>query len=164
MFAGMNRPEAVSPPSGWKVPATIALVAWLVIELVFLGQAMHLTSYDMLGAIKLAFPRSLVWLIFAPLATWLAFRFPLEPGRASRNVLIHVASCVILVIASHRVLYYMASVVSHNQAERQPHLRVRQYEFLPEPRRATVITARRLLTYQYAALMKREHRENFTGG
>ena len=77
MFAGMNRPEAESPPSGWKVPATIALGAWLVIELVFIGQAMHLTSYDMPGAVKLALPLSLVWLIFAPLAAWLALRFPL---------------------------------------------------------------------------------------
>jgi signal transduction histidine kinase len=110
MFAGMNRPEAVSHPSGWKVPALIALGAWLVIELVFIGQAMHLTSYDMPAALKLALPRSLVLLIFAPLAAWLAFRFPLEPGRASRNVLIHLAACTILVIASYRALFHIAMV------------------------------------------------------
>src|SRR5262249_42007883 len=78
------------------------------------------TSYDMLGAIKLAAPRALVWLIFAPLATWLAFRFPLEPGRASRNVLIHLAACVILVIASHKALYYIATVVIHSHAQPGP--------------------------------------------
>ena len=96
----------------------IALGAWLVIELVFIGQAMQLSSFGLLGAIQLALPRSFVWVIFAPLATWLGFRFPLERGHIRQNVMLHLAACVVLLIASHWALYHIASVVSHGAVQR----------------------------------------------
>ena len=49
--------------------------------------------FDVPGAIKLTLPRSLVWLVFAPLAAWLAFSFPLERGRLGRNLGVHLAAC-----------------------------------------------------------------------
>ena len=44
----MNRPDAVFPSRRWCAPALIALGAWLAIEILFVGQAMHLDSFDVL--------------------------------------------------------------------------------------------------------------------
>src|SRR5688572_3078485 len=49
----MNRPQAISRWRRWRTPALIALGAWLVIEVLFIGQAMHVDAFDLWGAIKL---------------------------------------------------------------------------------------------------------------
>lgn len=108
----MNRTDDPSPSQRWLAPALIALVAWLVIELLLIGQAMHLDAFDVPGAIKLTLPRSLVWLVFAPLAAWLAFSFPLERGSLARNLGAHLAACAALMIASHWAFYNIASVIT----------------------------------------------------
>jgi len=116
----MNQPETASSSRRWLTPALIALAAWLVIELLFIGQAMHLDSFDLPSAILLTLPRALVWFIFAPLAVGLAFRFPLERGRLARSLAIHLAACVGLTAASHVALYQIAREVS-SRAGPPPH-------------------------------------------
>jgi len=100
----MNRPDAASRLRRCRTPALIALGAWLVIELLFIGQAMHMEAFDMWEAVRITLPRSLVWLVFAPLAVWLAFRFPLEHGRLATSLPVHLAACVLLVVVSHLAL------------------------------------------------------------
>src|SRR5215472_7205314 len=78
--------------SRWRVPALIALGAWLVIELLLVGVTMHLIWLDLAGTIKVTLPMSLVWLVFAPLSVWLGFRFPLERGRVASSLGVHVAT------------------------------------------------------------------------
>ena|SRR5882672_2174703 len=97
----MNRPDATAHPRRWLAPALIALGAWLVIELLFIGQAMHVDSCDLGEAIKLTLPRTEMWLVFAPLAVALAFWFPLERGRLARSLAVHLAACVLLMVAVH---------------------------------------------------------------
>lgn len=56
--------------------------------------------FELLDAVKIALPLWLVWLAFAPLTVWLAFRFPLERGRLALNVAVHLSACAVLVAAS----------------------------------------------------------------
>ena len=109
----MNRPDAISPLRQWCTPAAIALASWLVIELLFIGQVMHTDSSDLWEAIKIAFQRSAMWLVFAPLAVSLAFLFPLERGRFVRSGLVHLAACALLLAASHHT---MLSFAGHRNA------------------------------------------------
>jgi signal transduction histidine kinase len=110
----MNRHDAASGLRRWPTLAFIAVSAWLIIELLFLGQAMHLASFNLIEAIKLALPRSLVWLVFAPLAVGLAVWFPLERGRMARSLGVHLAACALLMAASHYALFKIASVARRN--------------------------------------------------
>ncbi len=109
----MNQPDAISPLRQWRTPAAIALAAWLVIELLFFGQVMHTDSPELWEVIKIAFQRSAMWLVFAPLAVSLAFLFPLERGRLVRSGMVHLAACALLLAASHHT---MLSFAGHRNA------------------------------------------------
>jgi hypothetical protein len=100
----MTRLGVILRSSRWRVPALIALGAWLVIELLFVGVTMHLGWFDVPGAIKVTLPTSLVWLIFAPLSVWLGFRFPLERKRLAPSLAAHIIACLVLMVASHWAL------------------------------------------------------------
>lgn len=113
----MNRPDTISPLREWRTPAAIALATWLVIELLFVGQVMHTDSSDLWEAIKIAFVRSAMWLVFSPLAVGLAFLFPLERGRLVRSGMVHLAACALLLAASHHT---MLSFAGHRNAIPQP--------------------------------------------
>src|SRR5690348_6840499 len=104
--------------SGWRwgTPVLMALGAWLMIELLFVGQAIHIASLNVAEAARIALPRSLVWLIFAPVAVGLAVWFPLERKRLLRNLAVHLAACVALLCASHHALYKIAGMVNHRAA------------------------------------------------
>lgn len=99
----MNRSELLRQ-GGWRTPAAIALAAWLVIELLLIGQAMHTDSSNLWEAIKTSLPRSAMWLVFAPLAVGLVFFFPLERGRLLLSGSAHLAVCALLLAASHHVM------------------------------------------------------------
>ena len=99
----MKRSDLISW-QGWRTPAAIALAAWLVIELLLIGQAMHTDSFNLWGAIKSTLPRSAMWLIFAPLAVGLVFFFPLERGRLLRHGAAHLAACALLLVGSHHAM------------------------------------------------------------
>jgi hypothetical protein len=100
----MNRLDNANRSPRWRTPAVIALVAWLVIELLFIGQVMHTDSFNLWQAIKITLQRSAMWLFFAPLAVALAFLFPLERGRLIRSGAVHLAACVLLLAASHHTM------------------------------------------------------------
>src|SRR5690242_14675448 len=85
----------------WRTPAVIALAAWMVIELLLTGQAMHMDAFDLREAIQLTLPRSTMWLVFAPLAVGLAFRFPMERGRMARSLAAHAGAGALLVAVIH---------------------------------------------------------------
>src|SRR5258708_25590059 len=117
----MNRADATPRPRRWlRAPALIAMGAWLVIELLFIGQAIHMDSVDLWEAIQLTLPRTVMWLVFAPLAVALAFWFPLERGRLARSVAIHLAACVLLMAAVHRVFFGFAGTGSRSPTHESP--------------------------------------------
>jgi hypothetical protein len=116
----VNRSNANSRSRRWRVPALIALSAWLAIEVLFTVQAMHVDSFGVLEAMKASLPRSLVWLVFAPLAVWLAFEFPLERGRLARSLAVHLAACAILMAASHGALLIFVDAASGSAADGPP--------------------------------------------
>lgn len=107
---------AILKPSRWRVPAVIALGAWLVIELLCVGVTLHLGWFDLPAAIKVTLPMSLVWLMFAPLSVWLGFAFPLERGRLPSSLAVHVTACVVLMVASHWALLTFSSVPPRSSA------------------------------------------------
>ena len=97
----LNRPHSSSRTRDWTIPALIALGAWLVLGLLFTAQAMLLGSLGVREAFRVSLPLWLVWLVFAPLTVWLSFRFPFERGRLWSNLILHVSTCGLLVLASH---------------------------------------------------------------
>jgi hypothetical protein len=104
ILKAMNHPDTATRSNDWRSPAAIAFAAWLVIELLFIGQVMHTDSFDLWEAIKITLPRSAMWLFFAPLAVALAFLFPLERGRLMLSGAAHLAACALLLAASHHVM------------------------------------------------------------
>ena len=116
----MNLPDATPHPRRWLAPALITLGAWLVIELLFIGQAMHVDSFDLWEAVKLTLSRTVMWLFFAPLAVALAFWFPLERGRLARNLAVHLAACVLLMLAVHRTIFSFAGAENSSPATHAP--------------------------------------------
>jgi signal transduction histidine kinase len=100
----------------WRVPALIALGAWLVIELLFIGQAMHMDAFDFWQAIKVTVPRTAMWLFFSPLAVILAFCFPFERGHLAPAFAIHLAACVLLVTFAHHTFFSFADAGNHGAA------------------------------------------------
>ena len=108
----MSRPDTESRMRRWRVPALIALGAWLVIELLFIGQAMHVDAFDFWQAIKVTVPRTVMWLFFAPLAVVLAFWFPFERGHLAPALAVHIAACVFLVTSAHHNFFSFADAGS----------------------------------------------------
>jgi two-component sensor histidine kinase len=104
----------------WRAPAFIALSAWLVIQLLFMGQAMHMESFDLWEAISFALPRSAMWMVFAPLAVGLAFWFPMERGHLARSLVVHLAACAFLIVASHRMLVHFGGVPTGGTTHQPP--------------------------------------------
>jgi two-component sensor histidine kinase len=117
MLESVNRTDAIFPPRQWRTPAAIALAAWLVIEVLFVGQVMHTDSSGLWKASKIAFSRSAMWLFFSPLAVGLAFLFPLERGRLVRSGMVHLAACALLMAASHHT---MLSFAGHRNSIVEP--------------------------------------------
>lgn len=103
----MNQSDANPRLPGWRVPLLVGFVAWLVIELLFIAQAMHVDGYGFQEAVKLTLPRTVVWLIFAPLAVALVFWFPFERERWVRSLLLHLIASVLLLVPTHHVLFDM---------------------------------------------------------
>jgi len=99
----MNRSDLLSR-RGWRTPAAIALAAWLVIELLLIGQVMHADAFTLWDALKITLPRSAMWLVFAPLAVGLVFYFPLERGHFLRGGAAHLAACTLLLLGSHHAV------------------------------------------------------------
>jgi len=113
MVPAMLRPDSESWARRWRVPALIALGAWLVIELLFIGQAMHVDAFNFWEAIKVTVPRTAMWLLFAPLAVVLGFWFPFERGRLAPAFAVHIVACVILVTSAHHTFFSFADAESH---------------------------------------------------
>src|SRR5690348_485315 len=104
----MNRAANLALVRHWRTAAAIAVAAWLVIELLLIGQAMHTDSFDVWEAIKMTVPRSAMSMVFAPLAVCLAFLFPMERGRIARSVLAHLSACALLMAAIHHAVVNFA--------------------------------------------------------
>jgi len=96
----MNPPNTSKPTRDQRAPVLIALGAWLALGLLFTAQAMMLGSLDVLAALRVSLPMWLVWLVFAPLAVWLAFRFPFERRRLALGVAGHFVLCGVLVLTN----------------------------------------------------------------
>lgn len=82
------------------MPALIALGAALALGGLFTALAMLVGALDVSRAVKLMLPLWLVWVIAAPLVVVLVFRFPLERGRVTLRLIMHIATCVAVVVAS----------------------------------------------------------------
>lgn len=95
----MNPPPS-HPPHRWLVPAFVVLGAWLVIGTLFTAQYVVMGQFDVLDALKLSVPVWLVWLVFAPLTVWIAFRFPFERGKLLRHAALHIVVCGVLLFTS----------------------------------------------------------------
>lgn len=84
----------------WQVPALIALGAALALGGLLTALTMLVGTLDVWRAAKLMLPLWLVWVLAAPLIVMLVFRFPLERGRVTIRLTMHIAACAAVVVAS----------------------------------------------------------------
>jgi two-component system, LytTR family, sensor kinase len=93
----MNRASAFREQLGiWG----LILGLWLLLVLAFAGQLVFTNGLDWLTALTLSLRDWYPWAVLAPLAAWLAHRFPLERGRLAVSIPVHVAACMLAVLAS----------------------------------------------------------------
>lgn len=82
------------------MPALIALGAALALGGLFTALTMLVGALDVWRAAKLMLPLWLVWVLAAPLVVVLVFRFPLERGRVTHRLTLHLTMCAAVVVAS----------------------------------------------------------------
>ena len=81
----------------WLVPGMIVLSVWLAVGGVFTAQYAVIGGLDLWEALKRSAPLWVAWFIFAPLAMWLGFAFPLARPNLARNLAIHLITCASVV-------------------------------------------------------------------
>ena len=77
--------------------ARLALLGgtWAVVFLLFAAQLVFTAQFTWTDALRLSALNWLPWLVLTPAVLWLASRFPLETGRLSRNLPVHLAACAV---------------------------------------------------------------------
>jgi two-component system LytT family sensor kinase len=99
------------PPADRRTCALLSLGAWLVIVTLLIVQAMHVVAFSFTAAARISLPQSTIWVVFAPLAVVLAFRFPFESGRLAFSILVHFIACAAVVLTSHWTFLNLPSAV-----------------------------------------------------
>jgi two-component system, LytTR family, sensor kinase len=96
--------------ASWPLKLTAYLLAWSVPALISTTQL--LLSYSLRGdaapirlLVQVTFPTWLVWAALAPLIYLAARRFPLDGGRWTRSLPVHLALCVCLLLASVALVF-----------------------------------------------------------
>lgn len=95
-----------TPARRWLVPGVIVIGVWLALGGLFTAQYSVIGGMGLWDALQRSTPLWLAWLIFAPVAVWLGFSFPLERAGLLRSVAIHlIASAAVvgtsLVLSRH---------------------------------------------------------------
>lgn len=96
----MNHSCAPSSSRGARV-LLIGAGAWIFIVFLSTLQALHTDSPS---AVKIAFQRSALWLLFAPLAVWLGLKFQLVRPGLARSLIVHSIACAALIVLGHLAL------------------------------------------------------------
>src|SRR5690349_1033990 len=102
----MKRSEPNSAAWRLRAPVLIGAGAWVFVVVIFTLQAMHTDSS---AAVRITLRRSAMWVVFAPLAVWLGFRFQFVRPKLARSLAAHLAACVLLIAVSHLTLSEIGS-------------------------------------------------------
>ena len=84
-------------------PLWVGLCLWATFTSLFAIQSVAVNSEPWLQAIVNAVSFWVLWIVFFPAVIWLALNFSLERGQLFRHVIIHLAACAFLVVASQMV-------------------------------------------------------------
>lgn len=91
--------------AGFAVMLSIWLVAgFLISAQTFLAAQVNGTPQSWSTALGTTLPWCGVWALITPVAVWMARKFPFDPGRAGRFVLVHLGAGI-LCAAAHALLY-----------------------------------------------------------
>ena len=77
----------------------LILGLWFLLVLAFAGQLMLTSNVAWQEAIALSLRDWFPWAILAPLVAWLAFKFPIERSQWALSVPVHIAACMLAVVA-----------------------------------------------------------------
>jgi hypothetical protein len=108
MSPPLNAPDADSVRRRWLAPALIVLGVWLALGGLFTAQHVIVGSLEFAEAVRTSAPLWLPWVVFAPLAVWLAFRFPLERPRLVVSLVVHAVACGAIVCANQLAATFYA--------------------------------------------------------
>lgn len=87
----------------WLAPTLVVVMVLVLMGSLFTAQ-LTLSGYMTAGeALKFTLPLWIPWTVFAPLTALLAFRFPLERSKLRTSVMVHLATCA-LVIAGNQIV------------------------------------------------------------
>jgi hypothetical protein len=78
---------------------SLLLGIWGLLMLAFAGQLVFTSNLPVSEAMAITFRDWVPWLILAPVAAWLAARFPLEWQKLHMSIPVHVVACMLAVLA-----------------------------------------------------------------
>lgn len=99
----MTPPESSNASNGRLVPVVIVVVALVGLVILFTSLTVLTTPHELPDALRLALPLWIPWCLFAPLAVFLAFRFPIERERWIRSLAIHGLAAAATVLTNQAV-------------------------------------------------------------
>ncbi len=73
---------------------------WALLVLAFAGQLVFTAGLGWFEALRLALRDWFGWALLAPLVAWLAFRFPLDRQELALTIPVHLAACILAVVAA----------------------------------------------------------------
>ena len=105
----------------WWMAWALAALAWLILSVVFAPEVyLYFQArgepISWLRAFQLTLGNSAVAALFAPVIVWLARKFPLERGRWSRSLLIHIPASIAFAYA-HTGAYVLICYASRSVAQ-----------------------------------------------
>jgi len=105
----------------WWMAWALAALAWLILSVVFAPEVyLYFQArgepISWLRAFQLTLSNSAVAALFAPIIVWLARKFPLERGRWTRSLLIHIPASIAFAYA-HTGAYVLICYASRSVAQ-----------------------------------------------
>lgn len=73
---------------------------WALLVLAFAGQLVFTAGLGWVEALRLALRDWFGWALLAPVVAWLAFRFPLDRQELALSIPLHLAGCILAVVAA----------------------------------------------------------------
>lgn len=114
----LNQASGGKPVASNVAIAAASLALWAGLVLLFAVPLALTSSVSRRQTLSFAASFWALWLLFLPIVSWLAFRFPIGRRKLARNLGLHLAACLLLV-GSNRISFRVIEHVSP-RAQRPP--------------------------------------------
>jgi two-component system, LytTR family, sensor kinase len=112
-YCDMNRTNANNPLARKVAMVATLLGLWGALVLLFAAPLAWRDPASWPQAVTFGASFWALWLLFLPVAAWLAFRFPIERKRLLRNVGLHLLACLLIVGTNKVTFRQVARLLAH---------------------------------------------------